>query len=68
MQLRVWKKIYLCPWIRLNIYTRGVSISFGHRRLGWITLGPRGVRGTLDTPIQGVYLTQQQPWKKLHPK
>ena len=64
MQLRVWKHIFIGPFARLNIYDGKVSISFGKRRLGWLTLGPRGVRGTLDTPIPGVYFTETQPWKK----
>ncbi len=33
MQLRIWKRIYLTPFVRLNLYTRGFSISFGHRRI-----------------------------------
>jgi hypothetical protein len=34
MELRIWKRIYLTPWIRLNLYTRGFSISVGHSRIG----------------------------------
>jgi hypothetical protein len=34
MELRIWKRIYLTPFIRLNLYTRGLTISFGHRGLG----------------------------------
>jgi hypothetical protein len=65
MQLRIWKHIYLCPFIRLNIFNRAISISFGKRGLGWVTIGPRGLRGTLDTPIPGVYLTEKTTWAQL---
>jgi hypothetical protein len=64
MELRVFKRIYLTPFVRLNLYTRGFSISFGKRGLGWISFGQRGVRETLSTPIPGVYLTESQPWKR----
>lgn len=33
MELRILKRLYLLPWLRLNLYTRGVSISVGRR--GW---------------------------------
>jgi hypothetical protein len=52
MQLRIWKRIYLSPFVRLNLFT----ISFGHREIGWITFGLHGVKETLDTPLPGVYL------------
>jgi hypothetical protein len=68
MELRILKHVYLSPWIRLNLYTRGWSLSFGHRRLGWLTLGPRGVRGTLDTAAPGVYITESRSWKDLRPR
>ena len=51
MELRVWQRIYLCPFIRVNLYTRGFTLSFGHRRLGWITIGRRGIRAPLDTRV-----------------
>jgi hypothetical protein len=34
MPLRVWKKVYLSPFVRINIYTKGMTISFGHNRVG----------------------------------
>jgi hypothetical protein len=58
MQLRIWKQIYLTPLVRLNLYTRGFTISFGHRRIGWITFSKRGIRVTLHTPVPGVYLSE----------
>jgi hypothetical protein len=48
MQLRIWKQIYLSPLVRLKLYTQGFSISVGHSRIGWITIGRRGIRGTGD--------------------
>jgi hypothetical protein len=59
MEVRIWRRIYLCPWIRLNLYTRGFSISLGHRSIGWLTFGRRGVTGTLSTGIPGVYLSER---------
>jgi hypothetical protein len=67
MQLRIWKTVYLCPWIRLNIFNRGISVSLGDRNWGWVTIGRRGVRETLDI-IPGVYLTENQPWGKMLPR
>jgi SpoVK/Ycf46/Vps4 family AAA+-type ATPase len=49
MELRIWKRICLSPWIRLNFYTRGLTVSFGHRSLGWLTFGQRGIRATPST-------------------
>ena len=65
MELRIWKHVYLTPFIRLNLYTRGFSVSFGHRRCGWITFSKRGIRETLDTPIPGVYLSEGQQWEDI---
>jgi hypothetical protein len=65
MQLRIWKKLYLSPFIRVNFYTRGFTISFGDARIGWLTLGRRGVRGTLDTGIPGVYATESRRWDEI---
>ena len=60
MQLRIWKRIYLSSFVRLNLYTKGFTISFGHRGIGWITFGQRGIRETLDTPLPGVYFSEGQ--------
>jgi hypothetical protein len=65
MELRILKHVYITPWIRLNLYTKGWSLSLGHRRMGWITVGPRGIRGTLDTPVSGIYLSESRSWKDL---
>jgi hypothetical protein len=51
MQIRSLKSIYIGPWIRLKLYTKGFSISLGHRGIGWVTIGNRGIRETLDAPI-----------------
>jgi hypothetical protein len=45
MELRIWKRIYLMPFIRLNLYTRGLTISFGHRGLGWTLSDGAGFAG-----------------------
>jgi hypothetical protein len=66
MELRIWKRIYLSPFIRLNIYTRGFTVSFGHARIGWVTLGRRGVRETLEVPgVSGLYVTENQCWSQI---
>jgi hypothetical protein len=65
MELRIWKRIYLSPFVRVNLYTRGFTISFGHRGIGWITFGRRGIRETLDAPVPGVYLSEGQRWREI---
>jgi hypothetical protein len=67
MEIRIWKKIYLTPWIRLNLYTKGWSLSFGHNGIGWLTIGKSGLRGTISTEIPGVYLSEKERWKDLKP-
>jgi hypothetical protein len=67
MKIRIYRQLHLSPFIRLTITNSGLSISFGHRGIGWITFGKRGVRETLDTPIPGVYLTENQRWNQLRP-
>jgi hypothetical protein len=56
MQLRIWKRIYPSRFVRLNLYAKGFTISFGHRRIGWIKFSKRAIRETLHTPVPGVYL------------
>jgi hypothetical protein len=65
MQPRIWKQIYLSPFVRLNLYTRGFTISFGRHRIGWVTFGRRGIRVTLDTGMPGTYLTERRTWDEL---
>jgi hypothetical protein len=65
MELRIWKRIYLSPFVRLTLYAEGFTISFGHRGIGWITFGRRGIRETLDTGIPGVYLSEGQRWRDI---
>jgi hypothetical protein len=36
MDLGIWRRIYLCPFVGVNFYTKGFTVSFGHRRLGWL--------------------------------
>ena len=63
----VRKHIFLTPFIRLNIYNSGFSLSVGHRSIGWITLGRRGI--TESVPIaSGVYLQESQRWDELRPQ
>jgi hypothetical protein len=68
MQLKCWRQIYLAPFVRLNSSNRSISISFGHRSVGWFTIGPRGFRETLDTPIPGVFITETQRFKDARKK
>jgi len=68
MRLRIWKRIFLTPFVRLNIIDGNLSLSFGHRRMGWLTIGRQGIRATLDTPVPGVYLMESRRWKEIsHP-
>jgi hypothetical protein len=59
--LRYFRRVSLLPGLRLNASRRGLSVSVGHRGLGWLTVGPRGRRVTVDTPIKGLYYTEQLP-------
>jgi hypothetical protein len=63
MEIRIWKRVFLTPFIRLNFTNGGVSVSFGHRGLGWLTIGKSGIRGTIPTGIPGVYLSEKERWK-----
>jgi hypothetical protein len=65
MQLRIWRRIYLTPFVRLNIYTKGFTISFGHFRIGWLTFGRRELRATVPTGVPGVYLSERQRWHRI---
>ena len=50
--------------VRLNLCTRGFSISFGHHWIGWMTFSKRGIRETLRTPVSCVYLSEGKRWQK----
>ena len=65
MKLMIRKPVLITPYIRLNIFNSGFSVSVGHARLGWLTLGKRGIRESFDTPIPGIYVVDSQPWDKL---
>jgi hypothetical protein len=65
MQLMIRKRIFLTPFVRLNIFNSGFSLGLGHRSLGWLTLGRRGITETIDTGVSGVYLTDSQRWDEL---
>jgi hypothetical protein len=65
MELRIWRRIYLCPFARLNLYASGVTVSFGRRRWFWLTIGRQGIRLTLPSGLPGAYLTEGRTWKEL---
>ena len=67
MKLVIRKRVFLGPYIRLNIFNSGFSVSVGHRSLGWLTLGPKGLTETIDTGVSGVFLTDKQRWRDLAP-
>jgi hypothetical protein len=58
MKLMIRKHIYVGPWVRLNIFNTGFSVS----------LGRRGITETIDTPVSGVFLTSSQRWSELRPQ
>lgn len=43
MGLRFYRRVHLLPGVRLNLTTRGASLSFG-RRGAWLTFGRAGRR------------------------
>ena len=65
MEIKLYKRVFLTPFLRLTFTNSGVSISFGHRSVGWLTFGKRGLTETIDTPISGVYATDKQSWRQI---
>jgi hypothetical protein len=63
MELRIWRRLNLGPRIRLGVYPRGITISFG-----WLTFGRRELRATLPTGVPEAYLTEGRSWKGLSSK
>jgi hypothetical protein len=68
MEIRIWRRFFITPFLRVNLYTRGFTVSLGHNEIGWITFGKSGVRGTIPTGIPGVYLSERVRWKDLPPR
>jgi hypothetical protein len=64
MKLVIRKRVSLGPFVRLNIFNSGFSVSLGHRSLGWITLGRRGIRESVSV-ASGIYATEGQTWDKV---
>ena len=60
MTIRFFRRQTLIPGVlRLNFSKSGVSLSIGHRGLGWLTVGgPRGNRITAGLPGTGLFVTQ----------
>jgi hypothetical protein len=57
MGLRFYRRFPVLPGVRLNVTTRGVSASFGHRG-AWYTVGTHGRRtATLGWPGTGLRYT-----------
>jgi len=57
MGLRLFRRLPLLPGVRLNVATRGLSVSFGHRG-AWYTVGANGRRtATLGWPGTGLRYT-----------
>jgi len=55
--LRFYRRLPLLPGVRLNVSTRGASMSFGHRG-AWYTVGANGRRtATLGWPGTGLRYT-----------
>lgn len=57
MGLRFYRRIHVLPGVRLNVTTRGTSVSFGGRG-AWYTVGRHGRRtATLGWPGTGLRYT-----------
>jgi hypothetical protein len=65
MKIRIYRRVFLSPFVKLTFTNSGVSIGFGHRNIGWINFGPKGVSETLDTGVSGVYLRDSQSWDRV---
>jgi hypothetical protein len=69
MQLRIWKRVYLSPFVRLNLYTRGLSISFGHRRIGPDYVQQARNSGDTGCAHTGCMpLSEGQQWLEMQPQ
>lgn len=58
MGLRFNRRVRIVPGARLNFSKRGVSLSVG-KRGAWVTLAPKGVRGSVGIPGTGLSYTAQ---------
>ena len=57
MSLRFYRRVQIVPGVRVNLGTRGASVSFGHRG-AWYTMGAHGRRtATLGWPGTGLRYT-----------
>jgi len=57
MGLRFYRRFPVLPGVRVNLGTRGASVSFGHRG-AWYTVGTHGRRtATLGWPGSGLRYT-----------
>ena len=57
MSLRFYRRLHVLPGLRLNLGTRGASVSFGHRG-AWYTVGRQRRRtATLGWPGTGLRYT-----------
>jgi hypothetical protein len=65
MELRIWRRFNIGPFLRITFYTRGFTVGVGHNGIGWLTFGKSGVRGTVPTGIPGVYFSEKVRWKDL---
>jgi hypothetical protein len=65
MELMIRKRVQFGPCVRLNIFNSGLSVSVGHKNLGWLTFGKRGITESIDTPVSGVFLRDGQPWDRV---
>jgi hypothetical protein len=59
MELRIWRRIYLSPFVRLNFCTKGVTVAFG--RQGWFSAN---IFPASDQ-VPGAYWTEGRKWKEL---
>jgi hypothetical protein len=58
MGLRFYRRLHVLPGVRLNLTTRGMSVSVGRKGL-WYTAGRAGRRSaTLGFPGSGLRFTQ----------
>ncbi|MGH8226986.1 MAG: DUF4236 domain-containing protein [Steroidobacteraceae bacterium] len=69
MGLRYYRRIHLVPGVRVNLGTRGVSVSVGHRG-AWYTTGSHGRRtATLGIPGSGLrYTTTRGGGRRARPR
>lgn len=62
MTWRFFRRLFLLPWLSVNVGKRGASVSVGPRGAK-MTVSPDGVRTTVGLPGTGLSTSEYVPWR-----